>query len=179
MFRFPLLERLLLAAMAALLTGCGLTQSVSEGTASTAKAIFYKQVNTLRLDVGSRIASNTDGGYMDALSVPTIVRVYQLRTAKALERTTYEALLENADTALASDLLAERTLVIKPGAGAQLSEPLDDQAQVVAVVALLRSPDPASANWRLTLSRDQLDGRHPRIIELADNRLTLQPLTQE
>lgn len=179
MLRFPLIERLLLATMATLLSGCGLTQSFSEGTASTARAIFYKQVNTLRLDVGSRIASNTDAGYMDALSVPTVVRVYQLKTAKTLERTPYEALLENAETALGSELLSERTLVIKPGAGAQLSELLDEQAQVIAVVALLRRPDPVSANWRLTLSRDQLDARQPRIIELAENRLTLQPLTQE
>ena len=34
----------------ALLTGCGLTQTVTDGTVSLTKSIFYKKINTLHLD---------------------------------------------------------------------------------------------------------------------------------
>jgi type VI secretion system protein VasD len=34
-------------------------------------------------------------------------------------------------------------------------------------------------NWRLTLTRDDLDPDRPRVIELGDNRLTLRPLAKD
>ena len=33
-----------------LLTGCGLTQTVTDGTVSITKSIFYKKIKTLHLD---------------------------------------------------------------------------------------------------------------------------------
>jgi type VI secretion system protein VasD len=33
--------------------------------------------------------------------------------------------------------------------------------------------------WRLTLARNDLEPDQPRVIELADNRLTLRPLAKE
>ena len=56
---------------------------------------------------------------------------------------------------------------------------LDNDAQFVTVVALFRSPDTRLHTWRLTLDRDELDPQRARVIELGNNRLTLQPLAQE
>ncbi len=39
-----------------LLSGCGLTQRVTDGTKEVASAIFYKQIKTLHLDFVSRSA---------------------------------------------------------------------------------------------------------------------------
>ncbi|MHC8314069.1 type VI secretion system lipoprotein TssJ [Pseudomonas sp. LB3P31] len=166
-------------AFGALLTGCGITQSVSDSTSATARSIFYKQVKTLHLDLSARTAMNTDGADMNALSVPTLVRVYQLRDSKALDKAAYDELLSQDDRLLGSALLEQKALVVKPGEGALLGMPLDQDAQVVAVVALLREPDNQLKTWRLILKRDELDPDRARVIHLGDNRLTLQPLAED
>ncbi|VVO04159.1 type VI secretion system lipoprotein TssJ [Pseudomonas fluorescens] len=169
----------MLAAIGALLGGCGLTQTVTDSTTSTAKAIFYKQVETLHLDFSGRAAMNTDVANMGALSVPTLVRVYQLRDSKALEKATYDSLLSDDDSVLGVDLLDQRAMVVKPGEGAQLNVPMDKNAQFVAVVALFRQPDTRMHTWRLTMARDDLEPDRARVIELGDNRLALRPLAKE
>ncbi|MFJ4397965.1 type VI secretion system lipoprotein TssJ [Pseudomonas sp. NPDC089396] len=161
------------------LSGCGLTQTVADTSSAVTKAIFYKQVKTLHLDVVGRAAINTDVADGRGLSVPTLVRVYQLRDGKALERLTYDDWLSNADRMLRDDLLSERTLVIKPDGAASLSMPMEEDTRVVAVVALLRAPDSQSNTWRLKLSRDDLDPDQARVVELGDNRLALRPRSKE
>jgi type VI secretion system protein VasD len=163
------------AALAALLSSCGLTQTVADSTSSTAKAIFYKQLKTLHLDFSGRAAANTDVANMSALSVPTLVRVYQLRDSKAMELAPYDSLVSDGDRVLSGDLLDEQTVVVKPGEGAQLSVPMDKDAQFVAVVALFHTPDA----WRLVLTRDELDPERARVIDLGDNRLALRPLAKD
>ncbi|AZE54582.1 putative lipoprotein [Pseudomonas synxantha] len=167
------------ALLGALLSGCGLAQTVTDGTASMAKAIFYKQVKTLHLDFSGRAAMNTDVTDMSGLSVPTLVRVYQLRDNKAVDKATYDSMLSDADNLLRADLLDQHALVIKPEEGAQLNVPLNKNAQFVTVVALFRTPDTQKNTWRLTLTRDDLDPDRARVIELGNNRLTLQPLAEK
>lgn len=174
-----LLKIVALAMLVTLFAGCGLTQSATDSTASTARTIFYKQVKTLHLDFSARAAMNTDTLDMNALSVPTLVRVYQLRDGKAVEKASYEHLLSADADVLRSDLLDTRAVVVKPGEGAQLSMPMDKDTRVVTVVALFRQPDTRINTWRLTLTRDDLDPDRARIIELGDNRLTLRPLAKE
>jgi type VI secretion system protein VasD len=82
--RTLLIKQLPLLLLPALLTGCGLTQSVSDGTSSAMKSIFYKQVKTLRLDVTARRELNTDAQENTSLSEPVMVRVYQLKDRKVL-----------------------------------------------------------------------------------------------
>ncbi|MGF6098843.1 type VI secretion system lipoprotein TssJ [Pseudomonas sp. 18175] len=165
--------------MFAALSGCGLVQTVADGTASTARAIFYKQVKTLHLDFSARTALNTHAADMNALSIPTLVRVYQLRDNKDVEQASYNSLLGDDDQLLAGSLLDKRSVVVKPEEGAQLNVPLDKDVQFVTVVALFRNPDTQLNTWRLTLNRDDLDADWPRVIELGDNRLTLRPLAKD
>lgn len=167
------------AVLGALLGGCGLAQTVTDATTSTAKAIFYKQVKTLHLDFTGRAAMNTDVTDMSGLSVPTVVRVYQLRDNKTVDKATYDSVLSDADNLLRADLLDQQALVVKPTEGAQLNVPLNKDAQFVTVVALFRTPDTQKNTWRLTLTRDDLDPDRARVIELGNNRLTLQPLTED
>lgn len=170
---------LLPALFAALLGGCGLYQSVGDSSTEFARSIFYKQVKTLHLDFSARAAINTDPYDMSGLSVPTLVRVYALRDGQAVQRASYDRLLDHSHEVLGADLLDERSLVITPDEGAQLSVPLDEGAQVIAVVALFRQPDAGLEGWRLLLTRDELDPDRARVIVLADNRLTLRPLPEE
>lgn len=169
---------LALFALGLLVSGCGVTQSVSESTASMTRAIFYKQVRTLRLDFDGRVALNTEVTDMRALSVPVMVRVYQLRDGKSASKATYDDLLRDADRLLGAELLDQRSLVIRPGEGAQLDVPLNENATVIAVVGLFREPDSQVNDWRLLLNRDDLDPDRPRVIELGESRLTLRPLAE-
>ncbi|WP_434610967.1 type VI secretion system lipoprotein TssJ [Pseudomonas sp. R1-7] len=170
---------LTLMAMALALGGCGLTQTVTHGTASAAETVFHRQVKTLHLDFNARATLNTDTADMSVLSLPTLVRVYQLRDSKALDLATYEGLVSGDEGLLDGALLDKRAVVVKPGAGAQLSVPMDPQARVVALVGLFRSPDAQSDTWRLMLTRDDLDPDRARLIEMGDNQLTLRPLAKE
>lgn len=169
---------LALFALGLLVSGCGVTQSLSESTASMTRAIFYKQVRTLRLDFDGRVALNTEVTDMRALSVPVMVRVYQLRDGKSASKATYDDLLRDADRLLGAELLDQRSLVIRPGEGGQLDVPLNENARAVAVVGLFREPDSQVNDWRLLLNRDDLDPDRPRVIELGESRLTLRPLAE-
>lgn len=180
MLRTLLIKRLPLLLLPPLLAGCGVTQSVSDGTASVVKSVFYRQVKTLHLDFTARQALNTDGQENTSLSEPLMVRVYQLKDRKAFDKAVYQQLLTQGDDAPgAADFLASRSLVVKPGEDVSLDMPLDEKAQFVAVVALFRAPDMAKNSWKQVLSRDDLDPEKPRVIEAGYNRLTLQPLKDE
>ncbi|WP_271411955.1 type VI secretion system lipoprotein TssJ [Pseudomonas sp. Q1-7] len=170
---------LLPALLGTLVGGCGLYQGVADSSASIARSVFHKQVKTLHLDFSGRAAINTDNQEMSGLSVPTLVRVYQLRDGKAFEQAAYDSLLTDSDILLGADLLEERAVLVKPGEGAQLTMPMDEAAQVVAVVALFRQPDMARNSWRLVLTREELDPDRSRVVELADNRLDLRPQVEE
>ncbi|MFK0088043.1 type VI secretion system lipoprotein TssJ [Pseudomonas sp. NPDC090755] len=168
-----------LAALAASLGGCGLSQTLTDSSTSAARSIFYTQVKTLHLDFSGRVATNRDVADMSDLSVPTVVRVYQLRERKVMERATYDGLLHSSTTVLGADLLDERAVVVKPGEGAQMSIPMNPDAQFITVVALFRTPDTDRDTWRLTLSRNDLDPDQPRVIELSEDRLTLRPVIKQ
>lgn len=166
-------------ALTAMLGGCGLVQSVKDTTTSTTEAIFYKQVKTLHLDLSARTAMNTEATDMSALSVPTLVRIYQLRDSQLAQNATYDDVVGEGHHVLGADLLDEHAVVVKPGEGGQLDVPLSKDARFVAVVALFRDPDLSSQSWRLMLTRDELDPDRPRVIELGDNRLTLRLLAKD
>ncbi|MHA7847474.1 type VI secretion system lipoprotein TssJ [Serratia sp. D1N4] len=156
-----------------MLTGCGLTQKVAEGTKSVASSIFYKQIKTLHLDFATRAALNTAED--DSTSLPTVVRIYQLRDRKAFEKADYQSLLLRGDDVLKADLLASREVVVKPGGSASLDMPLEKEANFVAVVGLFRAPDLTKNNWRYVIPREELDPDRPRTLELSKG-LTLIPL---
>uniref|UniRef100_UPI00144427B0 type VI secretion lipoprotein TssJ n=1 Tax=Erwinia amylovora TaxID=552 RepID=UPI00144427B0 len=69
-----------------LLSGCGLTRAVTDGTVNTTKSIFYKKIRTLHLDFTPRTAMNADGAQ---IPLATMVRIYQLKDRKAVDAADY------------------------------------------------------------------------------------------
>nr|WP_038880722.1 type VI secretion system lipoprotein TssJ [Cronobacter sakazakii] len=159
-----------------LLSGCGLTQKISDGASSAINAVFHKQVKTLHLDFTAREALNTDERESGSLSEPVMIRVYQLRDSKAFDKAVYEQLVKDDEETLGDSVLASRDVVVKPGGDANLNMPMHEEAQFVAVVGLFRHPDTAKNHWKLLLTRDDLDPDEVRVIEPCDNRLTLLPM---
>ncbi|TDN50106.1 type VI secretion system protein VasD [Buttiauxella sp. JUb87] len=158
-----------------LLAGCGLTQTVTDGTVNMTKSIFYKKIKTLHLDFAPRTAINADGAQTP---LATMVRVYQLKDRRAVEAADYQTLLRNADTVLKEDVLASKELLVMPNGNVTLDTPMDENAQFVAIVALFNRPDLKDNQWRLVLSRDDLDPDEPRTIEPGDGWLSLVPVKE-
>lgn len=158
-----------------LLAGCGLTQTVTDGTADLATSIFYKKVTTLHLDLSPRAAINTDGAQMP---LATMVRVYQLKDRKNVDAADYQTLLHSADGQLKDDVVASTSLLVMPNGRMALDMPMNGDAKFVAVVGLFNRPDPKENRWRLVLSRDDLDPDAPRVIELGDGWLSLVPVKE-
>nr|WP_237690327.1 type VI secretion system lipoprotein TssJ [Klebsiella variicola] len=165
----------LLPLLALCLSGCGLTQRVSEGTKNAFNAVFYKKITTLHLDFTAREALNTDARENHSLSEPVVVRIYQLKDRQTFDRLVYQQLLEEGDILLAADLLASRDVVISPGGDASLNMPLEAEATFVAVVGLFRHPDTERNTWKQVLGREELDPYKPRIFTAERNQLRLRP----
>lgn len=172
-------RRLLLPLLAISLTGCGLTQTVTDGTKSAFTAVFYKKIKTLHLDFTAREALNTDARENNSLSESVVVRIYQLKDRKAFDKSVYQQLLKEGDTLLKADLLASRDVVLKPGGAASLDMPMEPEAKFVAVVGLFRHPDRVNNHWKWVLEREELDPDKPRVIEAGDNQLMLQPVKEK
>lgn len=164
-----------LALLAFSLTGCGVTQSVTDGTKSAFTAVFYKKIKVLHLDFTAREALNTDARESNSLSEPVVVRVYQLKDRKTFDKTVYQQLLKDGDTFLKADLLATRDVVVKPGGDANLNMPMEADTQFVAVAGLFRHPDLVNNTWKRVIEREELDPDKPRILEAGNNHLTLLP----
>ncbi|HEY2454519.1 MAG TPA: type VI secretion system lipoprotein TssJ [Scandinavium sp.] len=172
--KFPLAA--LAAGITLMLAGCGLTQSVTDGTVAVTKSIFYKQVKTLHLDIRAREAVNRNAG---GVALSTIVRVYQLKDRKTFDNTDYPSLFKDDSQAIKADLVAEKDIRLQPGASVLIDMPMEEGAQFVAVAGMFMSPDPVNNTWRVVLSRDDLDPDKARVLEAGNNRLTLKALKDE
>ena len=171
--------RWMMPLMALILTGCGVTQSVTDGTKSAFNSVFYKKIKILHLDFTAREALNTDSRENNSLSEPVVVRVYQLKDRKTFDKTVYQQLLQEDASILKDDMLASRNIVVKPGGDASLDMPMEEEAQFVAVVGLFLHPDMTNDTWKQVIKRSDLDPDKPRILEAGDNHLTLQPLKDD
>ncbi|HBQ68535.1 MAG TPA: type VI secretion system lipoprotein TssJ [Leclercia adecarboxylata] len=167
---------LLALCLAATLTGCGLTQKISDGTVAATKSIFYKQVKTLHMDIRAREGVNNNA---KGASLATVVRIYQLKDRKAFDSTDYPSLFAMDSQAIKADLVAEKDIRLRPGESFSLDMPMEEAAQFVAVAGMFMAPDQENNTWRLVITRDELDPDTPRIIEASNNSLILQPLKDD
>jgi type VI secretion lipoprotein, VC_A0113 family len=172
--KFPLAA--LAAGITLILAGCGLTQSVTDGTVAVTKSIFYKQVKTLHLDIRAREAVNRNAG---GVALSTVVRIYQLKDRKTFDNTDYPSLFKDDSQAIKADLVAEKDVHLQPGGTVMVDMPMEASAQYVAVAGMFMSPDQVNNTWRVVLSRDDLDPDKARVIDAGNNRLTLKALKDE
>ncbi len=172
--KFPL--AVVAVGITLILAGCGLTQKVKDGTVAVSKSIFYKQIKTLHLDIRAREAVNSNAG---GVALSTVMRIYQLKDRKMFDSTDYPSLFKEDRQAVKADLLVEKDILLQPGGAVTVDMLLEESAQYVAVAGMFMSPDQENNTWRVVLSRDELDPDKARVIEVGNNRLTLQALKDE
>lgn len=164
------------SGVALVLSGCGLTQKVTDGAVAVTQSIFYKQVKTLHLDLYTRQAINSNARG-EALS--TVVRIYQLKDRKTFDATDYALLFANDSQIIKADLISQKDVFLQPGGAVMVDMPLDKSAEYVAVAAMFIAPNQEENSWRIVLARDELDPHKARLIEAGDNRLRLKPIKEE
>ncbi|VWC14162.1 type VI secretion system lipoprotein TssJ [Burkholderia lata] len=157
------------AAAVLLLSGCGAWQSVSDASSNAYRAVFFKRVKVLDVDMTARAALNPDD-----VGRPTsvAVRVYQLKDRKAFDAASYDDLLKNDRTVLAQDLQADMSAVVNPGASSSLSQTMQRETEYVAIVALYRVPGVA-ADWKRVVEKKKLDPDKPLRLGLTSNGLQM------
>lgn len=158
------------------LTGCGLTQMVSDGTRSAANSIFYKQVKVIHLDFVAREALNTDD---TGASLSTIIRVYQLKDSESFDESDYASLFAKDSQVLKPSIVTQKDLRIRPGESISLDMPLEEGAEFVAIAVMFHHPDLITDDWRVVIPKKRLLPDAPRLLTLADNSMTLKPLGEK
>ncbi|WP_408463681.1 type VI secretion system lipoprotein TssJ [Paraburkholderia sediminicola] len=108
---------------------------MKDSTVDAAKWGFTTQVKTVNMDLASRSSLNENGA---GQSLSTVVRIYQLKTPQAFQQLGYTQLQTNDLDALKADLLVTKDVVLRPDASANISEPMNSDAEYVGVVAFFR-----------------------------------------
>jgi type VI secretion system protein VasD len=161
---------LAIAMLSAVITaGCGVAQAVGDGTVDAAKWAFTTQVKTMNVDLSGRASLNADA---QGQSLSTVVRFYQLKDAKTFAQLNYSQLQSDDLNLLKADLLATKDVVLRPGASASLTEPMNPDAQVVGVAAFVRDPA-QNGTWKLAIQKKQWKKTDPVKIEVNGNELVL------
>lgn len=158
-------------ALCALLAiaGCGVGQAVGDSTMGAAKWAFTTQVKTMNVDLISRSAMNLSS---TGQSLSTVIRIYQLRSDKSFTPLEYGQLQTGDIAALKPDLLAASDVVLRPGAQASISEPMNADAEYVGIVAFFRDGG-KDAVWKLVLPKKQWKKSDPVRIEVQGSSLGL------
>ncbi|WP_321786101.1 type VI secretion system lipoprotein TssJ [Burkholderia pyrrocinia] len=164
-------NRMSAAAVAAalLLSGCGAWQTVSDASSNAYRAVFFKQVKVLNVDLAARAALNPDEA---GRPTSVAVRVYQLKDRKAFDGASYDDLLKNDRTVLATDMQADMSAVVNPGGSASLSQPMQRETKYVAIIGLYRTPGTLN-DWRRVIEKKRLNPDKPLSVNLSSNGLQM------
>lgn len=153
-----------------LLSACGAWQTVSTTTSNAYHATFYKKITALNVDLKARALINPDEV---GRPYSVVVRVYQLRDAKAFASASYDDLLANDKTVLAQDLQDIRGMVVYPNGAASMSQPLKPNTQYIGIAAFYRDAN-SSGSWRLIVPKKDLSADNPLVLELENDSI-IQP----
>ncbi len=121
-----------IAALAALVAGCGLFGGGKPATPEP-----------FRIDVAASPRLNPDD---QGNPLPTLVRVYQLSSAARARSAELRDLVRDPKAVLGEDLLSVEELLLSPGQRLQRTLPRDQQTRALLVAAVVRRP--AAATWR-------------------------------
>jgi type VI secretion system protein VasD len=138
------------------ITACGAAQAIHDGTVNTAMRVFTTPIPTMNLDVVNRAESGAG---------PTIVRVYQLTSAREFEAITDAQWLSNDLTTLHAGLLATDNIILPLGASQSLHTPMEKHTQVVGIVTW--RPDGDVKPAKLLIPRKQWATNHPVTVEIG------------
>ncbi|WP_322062940.1 type VI secretion system lipoprotein TssJ [Paraburkholderia sp. J63] len=153
--------------LALTVSGCGMWQSVKDGTVAATHAVFVSKVKQMDLVMAARGALNQD---KRGASLPVVLRIYQLKDDKPFATATYAQLLEGND-ALKAATLWSQDVTLGPGQTLKVSAPMGDDANYVGVAAFFR--DTSGAEWSVLIPKAQWKKTDPVRLVAADRNIVL------
>ena len=154
--------------LALTVSACGMWQSVKDGTVDATRAVFETKVRQMNLVITARGALNQDAG---GVSLPVVLRIYQLKDEKPFATATYAQLLGGND-ALKAATLWRREATLGPGQTLKVSEPIGEDANYVGVVAFFRDTD--NTEWSVLVPKSQWKKTDPVRLVAADRTLVIE-----
>lgn len=103
--------------------------------------------------------------------LPTELRIYQLRDARALDMASFEDVWQGAAEVLGDALISEETLTVYPGD--RLERELRPAAEAGAIVAVVIVRQPAGRTWRAVVPMSRRDATEGSCPVLEPGRLLL------
>ena len=148
-------------------SGCGMWQSVKDGTVDATRAVFETKVKQMNLVIVARSALNPDER---GASLPVVLRIYQLKDDRPFATANYAQQLDGSDGLKAATLWS-RDVTLGPGQTLKLSEPMDEAANYVGVAAFFR--DTSDAEWSVLVPKAQWKKTDPVRLVVADHALEI------
>jgi type VI secretion system protein VasD len=110
-----------------------------EATGEGLAALKQPKRITLRLHAGEVLNTDNSGR-----SLSLVARIYKLRASTAFQQAPYDSFKDSAaeKQVLGNDIVEVREVVLTPGQKYEVVETMPTDATHLAVVALLRAPDP-------------------------------------
>lgn len=155
------------AILVLMMSGCGMWQLVKEGTVAVTQAVFETKVKQMNFVITARGALNQDAR---GVSLPVVLRIYQLKDGKPFATASDAQLLEGSD-ALKAATLWSRDVTLGPGQTLKVSEPIVDAANYVGVAAFFR--DTANTEWSVLVPKSQWKKTDPVKLVAVDRTLEI------
>jgi type VI secretion system protein VasD len=165
--KFGIMRAALGVGLALAISACGMSQFVKDGTIAATQAVFETKVKQMNLTIAARSALNQD---TRGVSLPVVLRIYQLKDDKPFATATYAQLLAG-DDALKAATLWSQDLTLGPGQTLKVSEPMDEAANYVGVAAFFR--DTGNTEWSVLIPNAQWKKTDPVRLVAAERNLEL------
>ena len=116
-------------------TGCGVQKIIKEYVGIGLANIHLRPANMMNVD---------DNGN----PLPTIVRIYQLKSKYKMEKADFKTIWRNDKETLDDDLLEKQEITVYPGKNRKIAIEKKENARYIAIVAIFRKPDTETNQWK-------------------------------
>jgi type VI secretion system protein VasD len=147
-------------------TGCGVVQSIRDGTFSTPSA---PRAKAIPVTLAAQPSINPDP---EGRPLSVVVRFYKLRDVKQFAELTYVQLQRDGRKLLKEDLVATNDVSLMPGATTRVTEVINEGTQYLGVVAFFRTPS-QDKTWKLAIPVERSDQSAAVTILAAGNEVKL------
>lgn len=80
--------------------------------------------------------------------LPTIVRIYQLKSKYKMEKADFKSLWRNDKVVLDDTLLEKKEVTVYPGQKQEIKIEKKDEARFIGIVAIFRKPNEETNGWK-------------------------------
>lgn len=99
---------------------------------------------SVNVELDARQQLNLD---QNGRSLPVLIKVYELRDKSRFEQASFDGLWQQSKETLGSDLLAEQSITVLPGAHKKVNLPVESKTNYIGFVAVFRKKN--QNYWRV------------------------------